>query len=94
MTTDAAFSAFSRVEFHSVFELQQVWMDRPADHLPLQRRALERFADTLQRARNLEDGINPRGLCLVGPPVPERRICWVRSGEKPAGRELTLCSAI
>jgi len=64
--TPSAFAAFSSVAFHRVFELQQVWMDRPNDHLPLQQRALERFAEALRRAKKLPEGVNPQGLCFIG----------------------------
>ncbi len=60
------FSAFSGADFHSVFDPPQVWMDRPVGHLPLHERALGRFHDSLQRAKDLRDK-NPLGLCFVGP---------------------------
>ena len=66
MSTDSAFNAFRQVQFHSVFDLQQVWMNRPSGHLPLQERALQRFRGALQRTTELEM-FNPLGLCFVGP---------------------------
>jgi hypothetical protein len=66
VSTDAAFTAFRQVQFHSVFDLQQVWTNRPSGHLPLQERALQRFRATLEKAQDLQL-FNPLGLCFVGP---------------------------
>jgi hypothetical protein len=66
MSTDQAVSAFSQAEFHSVFDLRQVWMDRPAGHLPLQEAALRRFGNSLKHAARLPEGASPLGLCFVG----------------------------
>ena len=67
MESDHELVAFKRVEFHSVFDPEQVWEDRPVGHVALHQSALDRFRDSLDRATHLKNGRHPLGLCFIGP---------------------------